>query len=126
MADYTRQDGNAMRRDAMQRARQMQQRVPYRKKVPADEIDAYLPFREESAEPVQHRNLPHEQTMHTGSAGRNGASGFFPVPAGMAGGIEHLLEQIDTDRMLILALLVMLYKDGSDKKLMMALAYLLT
>lgn len=32
----------------------------------------------------------------------------------------------DKDQILILVLLVMLYKEGGDKKLMMALAYLLT
>ena len=37
-------------------------------------------------------------------------------------GLEHL----DKDQILILVLLVMLYKEGGDKKLMMALAYLLT
>ena len=41
-------------------------------------------------------------------------------------GIDKLLGQLDSDRMLILALLAMLYKDGGNKKLMMALAYLLT
>ena len=38
----------------------------------------------------------------------------------------ELLEQLDKDQILILVLLVMLYKEGGDKKLMMALAYLLT
>ena len=38
----------------------------------------------------------------------------------------ELLEHLDKDQILILVLLVMLYKEGGDKKLMMALAYLLT
>lgn len=38
----------------------------------------------------------------------------------------ELLEKLDKDQILILVLLVMLYKEGGDKKLMMALAYLLT
>lgn len=37
-----------------------------------------------------------------------------------------ILKNLDSDKMLIIALLAMIYKDGSNKKLMMALAYLLT
>ena len=43
---------------------------------------------------------------------------------------KGLLSGLDGDTMLILAMMVMLYKDGGwdgcDKKLLMALAYLLT
>ena len=39
---------------------------------------------------------------------------------------KEWLDHLDSDKMMILALLVVLYKDGADQKLLMALAYLLT
>ncbi len=36
-----------------------------------------------------------------------------------------ILSHIDSDKILIMALLAIIYKDGGNKKLMMALAYLL-
>ncbi len=113
MAAYTRQDGNAMRRDAAARARQMQQRVPYQR-MPHTAPHTPPPVLEET----KFQELPESHSAPTPQNG-NGRPAFLP-------GIDHLLEQIDGDRMLILALLAMLYKDGSNKKLMMALAYLLT
>lgn len=111
-----------MRQDAIQRAQQMQQRVPHRKvpkasASPSDPIDAYLPLRaEETAHPEERQTSPPPPATRP----------FSILPTGLTSGLDHLLGQMDTDRMLILALLVMLYKDGSDRKLMMALAYLLT
>lgn len=126
MAGYTRQDGNAMRRDAMRRAQQMQQRVPYRK--PPDDIDAYLPFQEETAgsepEPRSEHKPKKEPSRPGDSPPKKG--GFLGGGFSLPGGIDRLLEQAGSDRMLILALLAMIYKDGGSKKLMMALAYLLT
>ncbi len=98
-----------MRKDAMRRAQQMQQRVPYKKSP--DDGNAYLTQKEDSAQETPPEKATDSKT-----------GGGFGLPAG----IDRLLEQIDTDRMLILALLAMLYKDGGNKKLMMALAYLLT
>lgn len=47
----------------------------------------------------------------------------FRIPFGLD---LDILKNLDSDKMLIIALLAMIYKDGSNKKLMMALAYLLT
>ncbi|MBQ8514583.1 MAG: hypothetical protein IJ496_04220 [Ruminococcus sp.] len=119
MAGYTRQNGNAMRRDAMRRTQQMQQRVPYRK--PPDDMDEYLPLQEEAPKP-EHEPKPDKETARPESGSSPGTGGGFGLP----GGIDRLLEQAGSDRMLILALLAILYKDGGSKKLMMALVYLLT
>ncbi|MBQ8687132.1 MAG: hypothetical protein IJ512_01130 [Ruminococcus sp.] len=114
MAGYTRRDGSAMRRDAAARASQMQQRVPYKKSA-AEYIE----------KPGTHEEA-YQETVPKKEPSVRTQDGMQNIVSGLTGGIDRLLTQMDTDRMLILALLVMLYKDGSNKKLMMALAYLLT
>lgn len=49
------------------------------------------------------------------------STGGFQLPFG----IGEMLDGIDTDKILIIVLLVMIYKDGGSRKLMMALVYLL-
>ena len=97
MPQYTRQDGDAMRQDAIRRSKEMYHRAAIPQPTPQRNYD-FLPLREESG----------------------AASG------GMKKNPLDLLEHLDKDQILILVLLVMLYKEGGDKKLMMALAYLLT
>mgnify|MGYP003189451832 CR=1 FL=1 len=104
MAQFSQQEQNAMRREAARRAREMQKRVyPY-----AD----YPP-----EEPPQEKTPPPQ----TGMPLLGNLAQFRP---------KGLLSGLDGDTMLILAMMVMLYKDGGwdgcDKKLLMALAYLLT
>lgn len=118
MADYTRRDSGAMRRDAQRRAQQMKQRVPYIKQTSDEKREDITektekPFHAE--ETVHERDEYRKRQVSAGNAGMQ-----------MPFGIDKLLGQLDSDRMLILALLAMLYKDGGNKKLMMALAYLLT
>ena len=117
MADYTRRDGNAMRMDAQRRARQMQQRVPSRRQT--DRQAENMRAEEENAKKEGSEKKEPD-------SGKKQSSPVNSLPFGLGAGLDNLLEHIDTDRMLIVALLAMIYKDGSNKKLMMALAYLLT
>ncbi len=118
MADYTRRDSGAMRRDAQRRAQQMKQRVPYIKKIPEEKGEN---FTENMEKPFHAEETVHERAGYE-TKQKSGAAGGMQIPFG----IDRILGQLDSDRMLILALLAMLYKDGGNKKLMMALAYLLT
>lgn len=109
MPQYTRQDGDAMRQDAIRRSKEMYHRAAIPQPTPQRKYD-FLPLREESA-------------------ANSGGMRKSPLDLGnLLGGWNpaELLEQLDKDQILILVLLVMLYKEGGDKKLMMALAYLLT
>ena len=108
MPQYTRQDGDAMRQDAIRRSKEMYHRAAIPQPTPQRNYD-FLPLREESA-------------------ANSGGMRKSPLDLGnLLGGWnpEELLEHLDKDQILILVLLVMLYKEGGDKKLM-ALAYLLT
>lgn len=112
MPQYTRRDGDAMRQDAIRRSREM-----YHRAVPPQEPQSssydFLPLREEPAVPKSPPQPPPSKK---------------PQQMGLFGNWNpaELLEKLDKDQILILVLLVMLYKEGGDKKLMMALAYLLT
>ena len=122
MAEYTRRDGNAMRMDAQRRARQMQQRVPSRRQT--DRQAENMSAEEENPEEQNAKKEGSEKKEP--DSGKKQSSPVNSLPFGLGAGLDNLLEHIDTDRMLIVALLAMIYKDGSNKKLMMALAYLLT
>ncbi len=111
MADYTRLDGSAMRRDAQRRARQMRQNVPT-----ANHDAKRNPYTEN---PERERASPKEERPDEKERSSN-------ILRQLPFGIDRLFSQLDSDRMLILAILVMLYKDGGNRNLMMALAYLLT
>lgn len=112
MPQYTRKDGDAMRQDAIRRSQEMYHRV-----VPLQESQTFgydfLPLREEQDASKSSPQIPLSKK---------------PAQMGLFGNwnLTELLEKLDKDQILILVLLVMLYKEGGDKKLMMALAYLLT
>lgn len=109
MPQYTRQDGDAMRQDAIRRSKEMYHRAAIPQPTPQRNYD-FLPLREESA--ANYGGM-RKSPLDLG----NLLGGWNPA---------ELLEHLDKDQILILVLLVMLYKEGGDKKLMMALAYLLT
>ena len=92
-----------MRQDAIRRSKEMYHRAAIPQPTPQRNYD-FLPLREESA-------------ANSGGMRKSPLGGWNPA---------ELLEQLDKDQILILVLLVMLYKEGGDKKLMMSLAYLLT
>ena len=105
MAQFSQQEQNAMRREAARRAREMQKRVYFGKQQ----------------EPSPYADYPPEEPPQTGMPLLGNLAQLRPT---------GLLSGLDGDTMLILAMMVMLYKDGGwdgcDKKLLMALAYLLT
>ncbi|MDO4156917.1 MAG: hypothetical protein Q4D37_09105 [Oscillospiraceae bacterium] len=112
MPQYTRRDSEAMRQDAIRRSREMYHRAVPPQASQSSDYD-FLPLREESdAFKVPPQNPTSKKTQPMGLFGN-----WNPT---------ELLEKLDKDQILILVLLVMLYKEGGDKKLMMALAYLLT
>ncbi|MCD8220304.1 MAG: hypothetical protein LUC50_08330 [Ruminococcus sp.] len=112
MAQYSRQEQNPMQREAQRRAEEMQQRVhptiPRNRRQYAD--NPPKPLNRETLPPKNPEGIPLLQDLLS-----NPASVF---------------SKLDSDSMLILALMAILYKegvkDGCDKKLLMALAYLLT
>ena len=112
MAQFSQQEQNAMRREAARRAREMQKRVYFGKQQEPSPYTDYPP-----EEPPQKKTPPPQ----TGMPLLGNLAQFRPT---------GLLSGLDGDTMLILAMMVMLYKDGGwdgcDKKLLMALAYLLT
>lgn len=111
MPQYTRRDGDAMRQDAIRRSREMYHRAVPPKRPQPPSYD-FLPLREEPTAPKPPSSKESQKSLQAGILGN-----WNPV---------ELLEKLDKDQILILVLLVMLYKEGGDKKLMMALAYLLT
>lgn len=112
MAQFSQQEQNAMRREAARRAREMQKRVYFGKQQGPSPYADYPP-----EEPPQEKT----PSPQTGMPLLGNLAQFRP---------KGLLSGLDGDTMLILAMMVMLYKDGGwdgcDKKLLMALAYLLT
>ena len=126
MARFSQQEQNKMRREAARRAQEMQQRVhpamPSGYRQPSPYAD-YPPEPSES-EPIplqqgRQQNLP--PPRRNGMSFRSGLPQLNPM---------EILSRFDGDSMLILALMAMIYKDGGkegcDRKLLMALAYLLT
>lgn len=126
MARFSQQEQNKMRREAARRAQEMQQRVhpamPSGYRQPSPYAD-YPPEPSESEPtPLQQgrqQNLP--PPRRNGMSFRSGLPQLNPM---------EILSRFDGDSMLILALMAMIYKDGGkegcDRKLLMALAYLLT
>ncbi|WP_295214722.1 hypothetical protein [Ruminococcus sp.] len=126
MARFSQQEQNKMRREAARRAQEMQQRVhpamPSGYRQPSPYAD-YPPEPSESEpiplQPGRQQNLP--PPRRNGMSFRSGLPQLNPM---------EILSRFDGDSMLILALMAMIYKDGGkegcDRKLLMALAYLLT
>ena len=117
MAQFSEQEQNAMRRDAARRAQEMQRRV-HPTASPGRLPPQFADYPPETSAP-EPEPTPKPQPPKLPLLGN--------LPQFNPGG---LLSNLDGDTMLILAMMVMLYKDGGwdgcDKKLLMALAYLLT
>lgn len=115
MAQFSQSEQNAMRRDAARRAQEMQQRVH------PTISSGRLPPRYADYPPETEAPEPSKPATPAPKIPFLGNLPFHPT---------GLLSNLDGDTMLILAMMVMLYKDGGwegcDKKLLMALAYLLT
>lgn len=119
--------GRDIRRDAQRRMEQMQQKVPYMRQGNMRN-NFYRNNSGGGANSFPQRNMQEtsEVKEHTEEAPKPAVNEGFRLPLGIGSGFEKYLEHLDTDKILIIALLAMIYKDGGNKKLMMALAYLLT
>lgn len=104
MENNTGQNGRNIRRE------QRQQKVPYNRHYGEDYKQTADQEIEKEKESVQSEN-PNTKIENC------------QMPFGLN---LDILKNLDSDKMLIIALLAMIYKDGGNKKLMMALAYLLT
>lgn len=112
MARYPQQNFDAMRQDAIRRSREMQRRaVP---QLPPESIQP----------PVQSpgRN-PRDAGSGTGSAGNPGnrPNPGLPIPEDL----RKLLTDWDGEKLALLALLYLLYKEGADLELLLAIAYIM-
>lgn len=96
MAQQPQQNFNAMRQDAIRRSQEMQRRA--------------MPSRQASAPPPAE---PEQQPFTV--------PGGFPVPQEL----KHLLTDWDGERLALLGLLYLLYKEGNDLRLLLAIAYIL-
>lgn len=127
MARFSQQEQNTMRREAARRAQEMQQRV--HPEMPSGYRQS-SPYADYPPEPPQPEPVPIQQGRQrndplpppkNGTPFRSGLPQLNPM---------EILSRFDGDSMLILALMAMIYKDGGkegcDRKLLMALAYLLT
>ncbi len=101
MPHYPQQNFNAMRQDAIRRSREMQRRAGMQ---PA-------PAQPTKPEPMPH---PAEPPPPSSAAG-------FTLPQELQG----LLHGWDSERLALLGLLYILYKDGADARLLLAIAYIL-
>lgn len=127
MAQFSQQEQNQMRRDAARRAREMQRNVYPSMRRASPYADLPPSPREEPAPPPPPPRQHNTVHSHPNSPQSKGIPLLGGLPQLNPG---ELLSKLDGDSMLIIALMVMLYKnggqDGCDKKLLMALAYLLT
>ena len=119
MARYSQAEMNQMRKDAMRRSKQMHHgRRDY----------SFLPLREDihsnSNQTCDKAVIPKqpEKTMHSSQDSKKPPSKGFKLGSFDP---KELLQHLDSEKMMIIAMLVVLYNDGADNKLLMALAYLL-
>lgn len=103
-------ENNASRSNGNVRREQMQQKVPYNRRY----VEHYKQEEDKKTEKKEEPSKEEKQNNKTES---------HQMPFGID---LDFLKNLDSDKILIIALLAMIYKDGSNKKLMMALAYLLT
>ncbi len=107
MASYD--DGfDRMQREAIARAREMQRRAQVLPHQPAPET-AKEPQKQETHSAAQFTQKDHEHSP----------------PGGLLGGLLGSDFKIDEEKALIGMLIYILYKNGADVKLMLALGYLL-
>ena len=99
MPHYPQQNFNAMRQDAIRRSREMQRRA------------GMHPTPAQPSKPEPPPQITEPPSPSAGSA----------LPQELQG----LLHGWDSERMALLGLLYILYKDGADARLLLAIAYIL-
>ncbi len=111
MPQYPNQNFNAMRQDAIRRSREMQRRArsaPPAYTPPDPEQGSYHP-------PVQDTPAPEPAPPPEHSS----LQGLIPEE------LHSLLSDWDGEKLALAALLYLLYKEGADVSLLLALAYIL-
>lgn len=122
MERYSESERNMMRQDAMRRAQEM--RRGRQKNVQAPPRPNASPKQPPKPDPCKQQ--AEAQTAHApppppaAKPPQTGAGGRLPIP-----GLDALLGELDTEKLLILGVLYLLFKEGADLKLMGALAYVL-
>ncbi|MDE5769448.1 MAG: hypothetical protein K2H29_08240 [Oscillospiraceae bacterium] len=108
MARYPQQSFDAMRQDAIRRSREMQRRA-----VPQ------MP--PESVQPPAHPPGRNYQETGSGSGIRPNSGLQLPFPEDL----RKILTEWDGEKLALLALLYLLYKEGADLELLIAIAYIM-
>lgn len=101
MPHYPQQNFNAMRQDAIRRSREMQRRAAQGMSAPPKPP------------------LSPAEPMHTDAPVKPAQNNALPKE------LQNLLGGWDGERIALLALLYFLYKEGTDAKLLLAIAYIL-
>ena len=112
MASYNPEEFTKMQREALARLHEMQRRSKS--------------MVSQAAEPQQnssHSQNPAGRFPPNGSSGQQGQNSR--PPDGITGLIKSFVVELDADRVLILMMLLILYKNKADIKLLLALGYLL-
>lgn len=133
MAKFSQQEQNQMRKQAQRRAMEMQSQVYGKPKVQRN-FPSYIgdeAIKAKEKVQIRQSNTPHqERTEETESKHQKASTTQQRNMMQLPFHPSDLLRKLDSDAILIIALMVMLFKDGGeeqcDKKLLMALAYLLT
>lgn len=108
MARYPQQSFDAMRQDAIRRSREMQRRaVP---QMPPD-----------SLQPPAHPSGRNVQESGAGSGNRPNPGLQLPLPDDL----RKILTDWDGEKLALLGLLYLLYKEGADLELLIAIAYIM-
>lgn len=117
--DYDNQDMNFMRRDALRRTREMHRQGDQRYNVQAHPPHTAIPIHNESESDFQNAAencTPQMQSLPERNFKKKQGSIFSGLFSG---------ENTDSDLILIIALIVILSKEGADLKLLIALGYIL-
>lgn len=102
MPHYPQQNFNAMRQDAIRRSREMQRRAVPEHNTPVQKAET--PPYISQQQPKQ--SMPHQNVQ-------------LPKE------LQNLLTGWDGERLALLGLLYVLYKEGADAKLLLAIAYIM-
>lgn len=110
MAVQNRRYINKMRQDAIRRSREMRKQASVRadRDIPPDDTETEIPETEDEIRPQS--PPPTKQSV------KNSLSSLIT---------EFIGNPIDSDKLLIAAILLMLMKEGGDKRLILALGYIL-
>lgn len=127
--NYSNPDMNYMRRDALRRTREMHRQNMNRNDVQAQrKPETVMPF--STPPPGTGSEPPHDNTAEKKETPRQSVPPKN-YPKRQGGGLNSLLSGFftdgrpDNDKIIIIALIVILAREGADLKLLLALGYIL-